>query len=125
MKAIIPILAISLLTACGGIPGPYIQANQGKFVSLGPDAASAVSCTALQETAQNDGRLMVKANVQNRMNRRVHVQIRCVFKDKQGFSLEETPFQTLILTEYAQQTVPFESLKVGVENYTVQVRLTR
>lgn len=125
MKKIIPLIALSLLAACGGSPGHFARQNQSKFVSLGPLAARAVSCSALQETTQADGRLKVKANVQNRVNRRLHVQIRCVFKDKQGFSIDETPFQALILSEYAQQTVPFESFKEGVDNYTVEVRLTR
>ena len=126
MKQIPSIVAATLLMAgCAGSPDQYARANQGKFVVLGPLAANAVHCTALQETTQPDGRLQVKANVQNRINKRIQVQIRCVFKDAQGFSVDETPFQTLILDEYAQETVPFTSLSNRVKDYTIQVRLTR
>ena len=124
MKKIALIFSAALLTACAANSGYYAQQNQTKFVSLGPLATSAVTCSALQETKQADGRLRVKANVQNRVNKRIQVQIRCVFKDEQGFSIDETPFQRLILTELGQQTVPFESLKANVVNFTVEVRLT-
>jgi hypothetical protein len=63
--------------------------------------------TGLQERVLADGRLEVVANVKNRENRRIEVQINCVFKDDQGFYGDETPFQTLILAEYATEAVRF------------------
>jgi len=85
-----------------------------------------VQCTALQETTLPDGRLQVRANILNRVNKRVDLQVNCVFKDEQGFSTgDETPFQTLILDETAQNTVTFISLNNKAKSYTVRVRLSR
>ena len=73
-----------------------------------------------------DGRLQVRANILNLVNKRVDLQINCLFKDEQGFSTgDETPFQTLILDETAQETITFTSLNTKAKNYTVRVRLAR
>ena len=73
-----------------------------------------------------DGRLQVRANILNRANKRLDLQVNCIFKDEQGFSTgDETPFRTLILDETAQETVLFTSLNPQAKNYTVRVRLSR
>lgn len=114
-------------------PGPYPPQNPAgldienreKFVLMDPGAQRSVTCTALQETTLPDGRLQVAANVRNLENRRLQVQIDCVFKDAQGFALDETPFQTLILTENATETVTFKSLNAKATRYVVRVRQAR
>ena len=51
------------------------------------------------------------ANILNRANKRLDLQVNCIFKDEQGFATgDETPFRTLILDETAQETVLFTSL---------------
>jgi uncharacterized protein YcfL len=100
--------------------------NKEKFVLMDPGARYSVTCMGLQETRLPDGRMKVVANVRNRENRRIQVQINCVFKDEQGFSTgDETPFQTLILTENGQESVPFESMNDKAKKYTVRVRQAR
>lgn len=99
--------------------------NTEKFVVLDKGAQSAVTCMGLQETPLDDGRLQVKANVRNRENRRIQVQIDCQFKDTQGFVTEEMPFQTLILTENSQETVSFTSSNDKAKRYTIRVRQAR
>ena len=100
--------------------------NKAKFALMDPGAQYSVTCTGLQETRLPDGRLKVVANVRNRENRRIQVQIDCVFKDEQGFSTgDETPWQTLILTENGQESVPFESMNDKAKKYTVRVRQAR
>jgi len=63
--------------------------------------------------------------VRNRENRRIQVQINCEFKDAQGFPVDSTPFQTLILTENATESVPFTSMNSKAKNYTIRVRQAR
>jgi hypothetical protein len=114
-------------------PGPYPPQNPAgldvenreKFVLMDPGAQQSITCTALQETTLPDGRLQVAANVRNLENRRLQVQINCVFRDAQGFALDETPFQNLILTENATETVTFKSLNDKARRYTVRVREAR
>ena len=51
------------------------------------------------------------------------MQINCVFKDEQGFSLgDETPFVNLILTENAQEDVRFTSLTPKAKDFTIRIR---
>ncbi len=99
--------------------------NKEKFVLLDKMTQYSVTTSGLQETVLTDGRLQVKANVRNRENRRIQVQVDCQFKDAQGFVTEEMPFQTLILTENAQETVSFTSSNDKAKRYTVRVRQAR
>lgn len=103
----------------------FDQENREKFVLLDPGAQYSVTCSGLQETTLPDGRLQVTARVRNRENRRLEVQINCEFKDAQGFAIDSTPFQTLILTENATEAVKFESINDKARNYTIRVRQAR
>ena len=130
MKNLITSLTASFSVLFVGCGTPSVQqssiANSSKFVALGSLGSQTVQCTALQETTLPDGRLQVRANILNRVNKRVDLQVNCVFKDDQGFSTgDETPFQTLILDETAQDTVTFTSLNNKAKSYTVRVRLSR
>lgn len=74
----------------------------------------------------DDGRLEVVVQLRNRENRRIEVQANCVFKDVNGISTgDETPFQTVILTENATETVRFVSMNDKARRYTVRVRQAR
>lgn len=100
--------------------------NEAKFVTLDYRVQRSVTCSGLQERALEDGRLEVSANVRNRLERRIQVQIQCVFKDAQGFGTgDETPWQDLILTETGQETVRFQSFNDKAKGYTIRVREAR
>ena len=116
-----------LLSGCGAPTARQSAiSNNSKFVALGSLGSRIVQCTALQENTLPDGRLEVRANILNLVNKRVDLQINCIFKDAQGFSSgDETPFQTLILDETAQETITFTSLNTKAKDYTVRVRLAR
>ena len=116
-----------LLNGCGAPTARQSAiSNNSKFVALGSLGSRIVQCTALQENTLPDGRLEVRANILNLVNKRVDLQINCIFKDAQGFSTgDETPFQTLILDETAQETITFTSLNTKAKDYTVRVRLAR
>jgi len=96
-----------------------------KFVLFDEDAQHSVTCPSIQTTRLADGRLKVAANLRNRENRRIEIQANCVFKDEQGFTVDETPFRTVILDENATETVAFESFRKDVSKYTVRVRKAR
>ena len=135
--ALLATVALALLAGCATEPGPYTPQdttkytveNTEKFVLLDQPAQVSVTCTGLQERLLPDGRLEVVANVKNRESRRIQVQINCVFKDEQGFSTgDETPWQTLILSENSTEAVRFTAMKSlfrNKNNYTVRVRQAR
>lgn len=100
--------------------------NRDRFVLMDPGAQRSVTSTGIQERINADGRLEVVANIRNRENRRIQVQVNCVFKDEQGYSTgDETPWQTLILTENGQESVRFISMNDKARKYTVRVRQAR
>lgn len=104
----------------------YSIENTDKFVLLGRAAQHSVSCTGLQERFLPDGGIEVVANVKNNENRRIQVQIHCVFKNEEGFSTgDETPFQNFTLPEYATKIVRFTSTNPQARRYTIRVRQTR
>jgi hypothetical protein len=99
--------------------------NVAGFVLLDPGVQYSVTCPGIQETPLPDGRLQVVANLRNRENRRIQVQANCVFKDAQGFTVEDTPFQNVILDENAMQSVRFISMNDKANRYTVRIREAR
>jgi hypothetical protein len=85
-----------------------------------------VSIPSVLERVLEDGRLEVIVNVRNRLNRRIEVQIGCVFKDETGFASNDIDsFRTLILTENAEEAVRFVSLNDQARSYTIRIRQAR
>ncbi len=103
----------------------YDLENKANFVLMDSGAQHSVTCSGLQMATLPDGRIRVAANVRNRENRRIEVQINCEFKDVQGFAIDSTPWQTLILTEHGQETVSFTSMNNQARKYTIRVRQAR
>jgi hypothetical protein len=104
----------------------YNLEDSAKFVLLDRDVQRSVTVSSILERVLDDGRLEVIANVRNRINRRIEVQINCVFKDELGFPVhDEAPFTRLILTENAQEGVRFVSLNNQARTYTIRVRQSR
>jgi len=99
--------------------------NTSNFVLMDRGAQRSVTCSGIQQTTLPDGRLEVAANVRNRQNRRLDVQVNCEFKDEQGYVVDTVPWQTLILTENGQETVRFTSMNPQAKKYTVRVRQSR
>lgn len=127
-------IGIVFLGGCATEAGPfapqdttkYTLENTQSFVLLDKPTQNSVTCTGLQQRSLGDDRLEVVANVKNRENRRIQVQVNCVFKDEQGFSTgDETPFQTLILAENSTEAVRFTSMNALAKKYTVRVRQAR
>lgn len=122
-------LGLGLGAGCGG--GAYLPKNTTKYdlenreklVLLDARVQRSVTCSGIQERILDDGRLEIAANIRNREGRRIEVQIGCVFKDANGFPTgDESPFQTLILTENAQEAVKFTSLNNLAKKYTIRIR---
>jgi hypothetical protein len=104
----------------------YTLESTEKFLLVDRGAQEAITCTGLQERIGPSGRLEVVANLKNRENRRVRVQARCVFKDDAGFATgDETPWQTLNLSELATEPTTFVAHTSVARKYTVAVRQAR
>src|SRR5262245_60743644 len=131
------VAAALLLTGCASTHdhGPYLPQNPKTpayestepVVLLDPGVQFSVTSTGQpQARLLEDGRLEVTAQLRNRENRRIEVQANCVFKDVNGVSTgDETPFQTVILTENATEHVKFTSANDKAKRYTIRVRQAR
>lgn len=124
------VLGSMIIAGCAA-PGPYLPKDATKntlensehFVVLDKEVQHSITCTGIAQQRLADGRLSVAANIKNRESRRIEVQIRCVFKDEGAFSTgDETPWETLILSENSTQTVRFASVNNLAHNYTLTVR---
>lgn len=114
--------------------GPYLPQesktpayeNSEPIVLLDPGVQHSVTAPAYQSRTTEDGRLEVVVHLRNRENRRIEVQANCVFKGEDGTTTgDETPFQTVILTENATEQVKFTSSNTAAKKYTVRVRQAR
>ena len=104
----------------------YNLESTEKFVLMDKQVEHSVTSTGIQQRINADGRLEVTANIKNRENRRIQVQVSCIFKDEQNFSTgDETPWQTLILGENTTEAVNFKSMNTQARNFTVRVRQAR
>lgn len=132
------ILALAAATLVVGCKTPHegayapVKTQEGNlegsanFVLLDPGAQRSVTSPGIQRTTLPDGRLRILANVRNRENRRIQVQINCVFKDAQGFPInDETAWKTLFLDENVTEGVEFISMNDKAKEFTVRVRQAR
>jgi hypothetical protein len=134
-KLILPLMlaVAALTTGCQTDTGAYPPKNTQRrdlenresFVCLDQRAQNSVTCTGLFPKNLEDGRLQVSANVRNRLNRRIQVQINCVFKNELGAVVEDVPWQDLILAENVQEGVTFTSLNNQSKKYVIRVRTAR
>jgi hypothetical protein len=100
--------------------------NTDKFVPL--DAASQmwVSCTGLQERTLADGRLEVVADVKNRVQAFVRVEVQCIFQDEQGASTGDlTPWRIVNLPLDSTEAVRFVAPNPQMKKYSIRVRAIR
>jgi len=104
----------------------YDLENKARLVLLDKGVERSVTLAGIEERVNDDGRLEVMVNFRNRLNRRIEVQANCVFKDEKGFPTnDEAPFQTLILTENAQESVRFVAMNDQARSYTIRARQAR
>lgn len=99
--------------------------DSARLVLLDKRVQYSVTSPGIQESRLTDGRLQVVANLRNREARRIQIQVNCVFKDAQGFVVEDTPFQTVFLDENAQEGIRFVSANDKAMRYTIRVREAR
>lgn len=124
-RILISILAIAAVIFSGCTTTRYAADNNSNFILMDSAVQRSIASTGIQQAALPDGRMKLAANIRNLEGRRIQVQINCEFKDEQGFTIDATPWQTLILTENAQETVPFESANAQAKKYIIRVREAR
>jgi hypothetical protein len=138
MKTFMALFNVAVLAAIGSgcassETGAYAPQNTDQFnyeatapfVLMDKGAQNSVTVADIRSETLPDGRLQVAANVRNRENRRIQVQTNCEFKNADGFAVDSSPWQTLILTENSMETVQFASMNKDAKRYTIRVREAR
>lgn len=139
-KLILPlplIMAVAVLatSGCASREGAYMttdpethtQEIASKFVLMDRGARRSIKLAGpIQQGRTDDGRLQVTANIMNRENRRLQVQVQCIFKNANGVSTgDETPWENLILTENGIESVSYSALNSQASDFTIRVREAR
>jgi hypothetical protein len=96
--------------------------NRAGLVLLDRRVQNSVTCPGIQETRLPDGRLQVAAQLRNREERRIQVQVNCEFKDAQGFTIDSTPYQNVFFDSNSQETVRFAAMNERAVRYTIRIR---
>jgi len=137
MKTVIALFSVAVLVIASGCAtsetGAYAPQNSDQFnyeatapfVLMDKGAQNSVTVADIHSETLPDGRLQVAANVRNRENRRIQVQANCEFKNTDGFAVDSSPWQTLILTENSTETIQFASMNKDAKRYTIRVREAR
>lgn len=124
-------LAVLGLAGCHSQSDDLLPAQSTKYSIEGTEKFSVqerpmrvyVACTGLQEKVNAEGRLEVVVNIQNRENRPLKLEVRCVFKDARGFSTgDETAWQPMQLDEGDTEAVRYTSANGLAKKFTVVVR---
>jgi uncharacterized protein YcfL len=137
LTVLVPLAAALCFAGCKSAydRGPYLpqQSKTPSYESTEPvvlmDPGVQYSITATGQPmvrTLEDGRIEVLVQLRNRENRRLEVQGQCVFKDVNGITTgDETPWQTVILTENSTEQIKFVSSNDKAKRFTIRVRQAR
>lgn len=101
----------------------YTVDDTGRVAFADPVTKEAILCTGLQERFTADNKLDVIANVKNRSDHPLKVQVQCLFRDADGFVTPQgTPWQTVSLDPQMTETVHFTASSTVSKRYTLRFR---
>jgi uncharacterized protein YcfL len=132
-KILAALAAIGLAVGCEHrgayvpVTEPHAAAeNFQTVVLLGEKLADSLAVEGQQAKYSDDGRLEVFANLRNRVEKRLTVQVQTVFKDENGFSTgDETAWETIIIPELSQHSYHSIAQNSKARKYTIRVRVQR
>lgn len=118
----------------GHMGGAYQPRNTDKYDLENKDPVAlmdrrvqrSITVSDLIQGVSPEGRLKIQANLRNRLERPIQVQVSCVFKGPDGFSTgDETPWQNVLITENAQETVSYVAMNTAATKFTIRIREAR
>jgi uncharacterized protein YcfL len=126
-------LGIALFTFGCSTEGPYVPAGQddsteleNTSVLLDAELVKLIAVDNQQAERTSQGKLKAMANVRNRLNKDITVQTQTVFRDANGFSInDDTSWETIVLTANETRTISATSTSKKAERYTIRIRLVR
>ncbi len=123
--------ALGLALGCSTHKGAYVPVtepqaaaeNTSTVVLLNEKMYELVAVEGQMAKYSDDGRLQVFANLRNRKEHRLSVQVQTVFKDENGYPTgDETAWETIIIPELSQHSYQSIAQNSKARRYTIRVR---
>jgi uncharacterized protein YcfL len=113
--------------------GPYVPAGkqpmteiENTTVILDRELAGMIAVDMQGAERTGKGKLKSLVNVRNRTNQDFPIQVQTVFRDQDGFSIDdETSWETVVLTANETRTVSSLSTSTKADRFTVRIRMVR
>lgn len=130
---IIAVMSLAgLLIGCA-TEGPYVPAGrepgveqENTAVIMDSEIADKIAVDTQNAERTQQGKLRAMANIRNRSNDDITVQVQTVFRDLNGFSInDDTSWETIVLTANETKSVTATSTSRKAERYTVRIRMMR
>jgi len=126
-------LLVILTSGCVTNEGPYVPTQrepstelENTAVILDREIADRIAVDLQDAERTSSGKLTGQANVRNRTNQDLRIQVQTVFRDSKGFSInDDTAWETLVLTANETRTVSAISTSRKAERYTIRIRMIR
>ena len=135
MKPSLHLIAMLIAILCFGCAseGPYVPSQrtpspeiENTTVLLDKELADLIAVDSQDAERTSQGKLKGKANVRNRTNQDMTVQVQTVFRDDNGYSIgDDTAWETVILTANETRTITATSTSKKAERYTIRIRMVR
>lgn len=121
------LVLLLLLAGCAAPPAPpaavTLVSGDASGCVVAPAPGASFACTLAASHALGDGRCEVEANLVNRTDRPLAVEIQASFEAGPGGPpAEVTPWRTVRLAPGATETVRFDASSPGPRTYVVRAR---
>jgi len=113
--------------------GPYVPSAknpstevQNTSVILDREIADMIAVDLAEAIRSPQGRLVAQANIRNRTNQDLRIQFQIVYRDAQGFSVnDDTAWETMTLTANETRGISVSSTTKKAERFTLRIRMMR
>lgn len=124
------LLLVGFVASCAGRPygaGQSVDAPQESNKILLLDHGLTYYLKILKHKAErtDDGRLLVKVEIENEEDKDVWTDIQVVFKGEDGFEVEKSAWEPMMFHRRAVTSVQKNSLSTNAANYLLQIRNTK
>jgi uncharacterized protein YcfL len=113
--------------------GPYVPVEknpsteiQNTSVILDREIADMIAVDLAEASRTPQGKLLAQANIRNRTNQDLRIQFQIVYRDAQGFSVnDDSAWETMTITANETRGVSVSSMTKKAERFTLRIRMMR
>lgn len=129
----ISLLFLSFLYFGCTTEGPYVPSQrqpspevENTFVMMDQELSGLIAVDMQDAKRTLKGKLRALANMRNRTNQDLTVQVQTIFRDAKGFSIgDDTSWETIVLTANETRTIDTTSTSKKADRFNMRVRMVR